>query len=36
VWVLRTTEVAVKPWPETPEQAQAWQFDPAAQTWTKP
>jgi hypothetical protein len=36
VWILRTEEVAVKPWPETLEQAQAWQFDPVAQTWTKP
>jgi hypothetical protein len=36
VWVLRTDEVARKPWPETFEQAQSWQFDPAAQTWTKP
>ena len=36
VWLLRTEEVARKPWPETPEQAQSWQFDPVAQTWTKP
>jgi hypothetical protein len=36
VWLLRKEEVAVKPWPETLEQAQAWEFDPAAQTWTKP
>ena len=36
VWLLRTEEIAMKPWPETLEQAQAWQFDPAAQTWTKP
>ena len=36
IWLLRTEEVAMKPWPETLEQAQAWQFDPTAQTWTKP
>ncbi len=36
VWVLRGDEMAVRPWPTTPEQAAAWQFDPAAQTWTRP
>ena len=36
VWILRKEEVSMKPWPETLEQAQAWQFDPTAQTWTKP
>jgi hypothetical protein len=36
VWILRTEEIARKPWPETLEQAEAWQFDPVAQTWTKP
>jgi len=36
VWILRKEEIAMKPWPETLEQAQNWQFDPAAQTWTKP
>ena len=36
VWVLRTEEVAMRPWPTTMEQAQSWAFDPAAQTWTKP
>jgi hypothetical protein len=36
VWILRKEEIAMKPWPETLEQARAWQFDPAAQTWTKP
>lgn len=36
VWLLRTDEIAVRPWPETLEQAQAWQFDPTAQTWTRP
>jgi hypothetical protein len=36
VWVLRPEEAAVQPWPTTPEQAQAWIFDPIAQAWTKP
>jgi hypothetical protein len=36
IWILRPDEVAVKPWPTTPEQAQKWQFDAAAQTWSKP
>ena len=36
VWILRPEEAAVRPWPTTPEQAQAWSFDPAAQTWTRP
>lgn len=36
VWILRPEEAAVKPWPSTPEQAQTWIFDPAAQTWTRP
>ena len=36
VWVLRPEEVARKPWPETFQQAQSWQFDPAAQAWVKP
>ena len=36
VWILRAEEAAVRPWPSTPEQAQTWQFDAAAQTWTKP
>ncbi len=36
VWILRKEEVTMKPWPETQQQAQTWQFDPAAQTWTKP
>ncbi len=35
VWILRPDEIARKPWPETPAQAQAWQFDPVAQVWTK-
>ena len=36
VWILNPTERAREPWPATPEQARAWRFDPAAQTWTRP
>jgi hypothetical protein len=36
VWVLRPDEIANKPWPRTPAEAAAWQFDPVAQTWTRP
>ena len=36
VWILRPEEAAVRPWPTTPEEAQAWSFDPAAQVWIKP
>jgi hypothetical protein len=36
VWILRPDEAAVQPWPTTPAQAAAWQFDSAAQIWTKP
>jgi hypothetical protein len=36
VWVLTPDEAAIQPWPTTPDQAQAWSFDPIAQIWTKP
>jgi hypothetical protein len=36
VWVLRPEEAANQPWPTTPDEAQAWIFDPIAQVWTKP
>ncbi|MEP7138164.1 MAG: hypothetical protein ABI745_06185 [Caldimonas sp.] len=36
VWILRPEEAAVRPWPTTREQAAAWTFDPAAQTWSRP
>ncbi|MEO6895423.1 MAG: hypothetical protein ABI218_02120 [Caldimonas sp.] len=36
VWILRPAEAAVRPWPTTREQAAAWTFDPAAQTWSRP
>ncbi len=35
VWILRRDEVANQPWPTTAEEAQRWNFDPVAQTWTK-
>lgn len=35
VWILTPEEAAKKPWPTTPEQAQRWVFNPAAQTWTQ-
>jgi hypothetical protein len=36
VWILRADEAAVRPWPTSPREAQAWTFDPAAQVWIKP
>ena len=36
VWLLRTDEAAVTPWPKTLAEAQSWSFDPVGQTWTKP
>jgi hypothetical protein len=36
VWLLTPQERDKKPWPATPEQAAAWQFDAAAQTWSRP
>lgn len=36
VWILRPEEAAVRPWPTTPAEAQAWTFDPAGQVWIKP
>ena len=35
VWVLTEEEAARKPWPTTPQEAQQWLFNPAAQTWTR-
>jgi hypothetical protein len=35
VWVLTPAEAA-RPWPVTPQQAQAWRFDPGTQTWSRP
>jgi hypothetical protein len=36
IWLLRDDEIANRPWPRSPEEAQRWIFDAAAQTWTKP
>ena len=35
VWILTPEEAAKRPWPTTPEEAARWEFDPAAQTWTR-
>jgi len=34
VWVLTAAEPA-RPWPATPQQAQAWRFNPDTQTWSR-
>ena len=36
VWILRPEELAKKPWPATPAEAQSWLFDATAQAWAKP
>ena len=36
VWILSESELAKKPWPATPEQAQTWVFDSTMQRWSKP
>jgi hypothetical protein len=36
VWILTEPERARQPWPATPQQAASWQFDMAAQTWSRP
>ncbi len=35
VWLLRKDEIG-RMWPETPEEAARWAFDPVAQTWARP
>lgn len=35
VWILTAEEAARKPWPSSPQEAQSWEFNPAAQTWTR-
>ena len=35
VWILTPDEAARKPWPANPAEAQRWEFNPAAQAWTK-
>jgi len=34
--ILTPQEAAKRPWPATPQQAEAWTFDPIAQTWSRP
>ena len=36
VWILSAEEAARRPWPRTPEEAKAWNFDPTLQRWSKP
>ena len=36
VWVLTAAERANRPWPRSTAEAQAWSFNAATQTWTKP
>ena len=36
VWILRPEEAAVRPWPGSVEESQAWTFDQTTQTWIKP
>jgi hypothetical protein len=36
VWILTPQEAAKRPWPATAQQAEAWTFDPVAQTWSRP
>jgi len=33
-WILTPAEAARRPWPVTPQQAQAWQFDVGQQVWS--
>ena len=35
VWVLTPEEAARKTWPSSAAEAQQWEFNPAAQTWTR-
>ena len=36
VWLLRPEEIALTPWPTTPDEARTWQFNTTTQIWTKP
>jgi hypothetical protein len=36
LWLLTPEELAKRPWPSTPAQAAAWQFDATAQSWSRP
>jgi hypothetical protein len=35
IWILTAEEAARRPWPTTPQEAARWEFDAAAQTWTR-
>ena len=35
VWILNPVELANKPWPRSPQEAESWSFDQASQIWTK-
>ena len=35
VWILTPGEAAKRPWPSTPQEAERWEFDISAQTWTQ-
>ena len=36
VWILTSDEAAKRPWPRTVMEAEKWEFDFGAQTWSKP
>jgi hypothetical protein len=36
VWILTAEEAAKRPWPRTVVEAEKWEFDFGAQTWSKP
>jgi hypothetical protein len=36
VWILTADEAAKRPWPRTALEAEKWEFDFGAQTWSKP
>jgi hypothetical protein len=35
IWILRSDELAKRPWPSNAEEAGRWEFDPLAQVWTR-
>jgi hypothetical protein len=36
VWILSPDEAAINPWPQTPEEARTWTYNPTTRGWTKP
>ena len=36
VWILSSTEAARRPWPRSPQEAAAWQFNWDQQIWSRP